>query len=437
MSIYQGEEEESLCKEGTLEFLEDKINTSVHLVHESDPTVPKILVNESWASGPSAPSMCYYLLGHVSRLNITGSCFEHLPEVFGTLLHLHVLNASGNNLTDLPASLGSHKNMREVKLDNNKFKRIPDVLFSMQCLTSVSLSHNLISEIEEFPINWSRVRVLDLSDNAIVNIPPSIANLKRLAFFKAFNCAIGELPESIGRLRKLQAFGVTDNKLSKIPLSISRCKNLTLLHIAGNRFKSLPKALFEHRSLQRLAAHDNLLERIPDDIDPNKSLLQQIDLSCNQLTRLPIELARLPTLTWLKLNNNFLKHLPFELIHRKQIFLFLHENPWEQDLPPFDKQLNQPQSLLALALRNVVNVSVETESRWMVDHVLGTRISNQVDCQYRSCDSKIPEALALRFVFEGIRLNKQTVSAEAFVCSVRCAKKYQKKAESNRSKQQI
>ncbi len=107
---------------------------------------------------------------------------------------------------------------------------------------------------------------------------------------------------------------------------------VTELDLSGNQLSSLPPELATLSHLQQLYLSDNELSSLPPEL-AQLSNLQQLYLSNNQLSSLPPELAQLSNLQQLYLSNNQLSSLPPELAQLDNLReLYLHDNPLS--IPP-------------------------------------------------------------------------------------------------------
>ena len=93
--------------------------------------------------------------------------------------------------------------------------------------------------------------------------------------------------------------------------------------------RRVPEEIGELEALEKLFLRGNRLEKLPD--LSSLKLLQELDLSYNQLNELPATLGDILPLTTLILNNNMLKKIPISLTSLQLKKLKIHNNPcWTQ-----------------------------------------------------------------------------------------------------------
>ncbi|XP_077007635.1 leucine-rich repeat-containing protein 47 [Tamandua tetradactyla] len=147
------------------------------------------------------------------------------------------------------------------------------------------------------------LRVLDLSGNALEELPPGR----------------GLGPAEPPGLPQLQSLNLSGNRLRELPADLACCApRLQTLNLTGNCLYSFPAALFRPGALpllSELAAADNRLRELSPDI-VHLASLKTLDLSNNQLTAIPAELADCPKLKEVNFRGNQLKDKRLEkMVH--------------------------------------------------------------------------------------------------------------------------
>jgi hypothetical protein len=99
-----------------------------------------------------------------------------------------------------------------------------------------------------------------------------------------------------------------------------------VLDLSGNQLTALPAEVAQLKNLKVLKLRSNLLTELPAEIGLLSSLTE-LDLSHNHLTELPTEIGQLRNLTWIDLRDNQLIKLPAEIGKLRGLtVLFLMEN---------------------------------------------------------------------------------------------------------------
>ncbi|XP_043977710.1 extracellular matrix protein 2 [Gambusia affinis] len=253
-------------------------------------------------------------------------------------------------MTHLPV----FQNLEVTKLDlgeNNVRIITPQSLFGLRNLDELVLSQNQLDD-ESFSqnclLNLTFLRKLDLDDNQITRIPALPASLEELKINKnQLTVLTDHCFQGVKNLLKLELKLNTLYEASVSPATFRPLQKLLELQLDNNRFRSLPLGL--PSSLQVLKMNGNLLEEVAvealrdcihlkvlnlshnfihdQSIDSNSwtrlRSLEDLDLSHNRLTSIPVNLPRF--LRKLILQHNSIRHIPaFTFRHMRAGLQSLH-----------------------------------------------------------------------------------------------------------------
>lgn len=226
----------------------------------------------------------------------------------------YTVDCSDRNLESIPSNIPVE--VTELKLTENQISEIPQGVFSnFTKLRRLEFGSNDLTEIAkgEFALLKS-LEFLDLSQSEISDIDAGafegLSNLLRLSL--ARNELEDVDSEIFSPLTSLQNLNLGNNMFSKLDKAMfANLPKLSKLSLQRNKLKAIKAGTFSSlTSLEFLYLENNKLAKI-DLGEGFKSLpLKQLFLGKNQLTQFP---ANLPsTLTWLKLGQNKLKHVPWD-----------------------------------------------------------------------------------------------------------------------------
>nr|XP_033819549.1 protein flightless-1 homolog [Geotrypetes seraphini] len=264
------------------------------------------------------------------KLNRTGLCY--LPEELAALQKLEHLSVSHNNLTTLHGELSSLPCLRAIVARANSLKNsgVPDDIFQLDDLSVLDLSHNQLTECPRELENSRNMLVLNLSHNSIDNIPNQLfINLTDLLYLDLSDNKLDSLPPQMRRLLHLQTLLLNNNPLlhaqlrqlpamvalttlhmrntqrtqSNLPTSLEGLTNLSDVDMSLNELIRIPECLYTLPSLKRLNLSSNLICELSLCIDQWTSL-ETLNLSRNQLTSLPSAICKLTKLKKLYINSN-------------------------------------------------------------------------------------------------------------------------------------
>ncbi|XP_074821174.1 LOW QUALITY PROTEIN: protein flightless-1 homolog [Natator depressus] len=264
------------------------------------------------------------------KLNRTGLCY--LPEELSSLQKLEHLSVSHNNLTTLHGELSGLPCLRAIVARANSLKNsgVPDDIFQLDDLSVLDLSYNQLTECPRELENAKNMLVLNLGHNSIDNIPNQLfINLTDLLYLDLSENTLESLPPQMRRLVHLQTLILNNNPLlhaqlrqlpamtalqtlhlrntqrtqSNLPTSLEGLTNLTDVDLACNELSRVPECLYTLSSLRRLNLSSNQISELSLCID-QWTQLETLNLSRNQLTSLPSAICKLTKLKKLYLNSN-------------------------------------------------------------------------------------------------------------------------------------
>ncbi|XP_053425143.1 protein flightless-1 homolog isoform X2 [Nycticebus coucang] len=264
------------------------------------------------------------------KLNRTGLCY--LPEELAALQKLEHLSVSHNNLTTLHGELSSLPSLRAIVARANSLKNsgVPDDIFKLDDLSVLDLSYNQLTECPRELENAKNMLVLNLSHNSIDTIPNQLfINLIDLLYLDLSENRLESLPPQLRRLVHLQTLVLNGNPLlhaqlrqlpamtalqtlhlrntqrtqSNLPTSLEGLSNLADVDLSCNDLARVPECLYTLPSLRRLNLSSNQITELSLCIDQWVHV-ETLNLSRNQLTSLPSAICKLTRLKKLYLNSN-------------------------------------------------------------------------------------------------------------------------------------
>ena len=172
---------------------------------------------------------------------------------------------------------------------NNIIEFIMPELSRFSNLKSLNFSYCNISNFDRY-ISFPKLKVLDLTGNKLSKIPNWVEDL-----------------------HELEELYLADNKIRKLPSWIGNLKHLRILSIGYNLLTDLDdkSSIWDLCDLQFLDINANKLEKLSPKIGQLQNL-QTLLASGNKLIDLPSELADLPNIKRVSVNNNLFKDEPDE-----------------------------------------------------------------------------------------------------------------------------
>jgi Leucine-rich repeat (LRR) protein len=184
--------------------------------------------------------------------------------------------------------------------------------------TELDLKGGFIRTLHHVPIELASfgdtLVKLDLSCNCLIDLPESamksLTNLKELLLYSN---QLTSIPDYFGEVYPLlEVLDIGKNRLVSIPPSLANCTELRVVSFAKNQLSEFNFKVFAPAwsNLRSLNLSVNQIKRVPDEVGQFVSLTS-LDLSMNQLKKLPEAIGGLePTLKKLSIQHNSLTVLP-------------------------------------------------------------------------------------------------------------------------------
>jgi len=271
-------------------------------------------------------------MGNLRWLRLDSSNLETLPDTLGNLSKLEHLSLVKNKLTSLHGDIPVLSNLKVINARHNDLKNhgVPPEMFKLDDLLTVDLSHNHLEEVPSEAENSTSLLVLNLSHNSITSIPNQLfMNLTDLIYLDLSNNALETIPPQLRRLTNLQTLILNNNPLlhaqlrqlpsllqlhtlhlrntqrtiSNMPNKLDNLEHLTDVDLSHNDLPRVPEPIYRINSLKRLDLSHNQIIELSTLID-SWTKLETLNLSRNQLSALPATICKLTSLKRLYVNGN-------------------------------------------------------------------------------------------------------------------------------------
>jgi len=251
-------------------------------------------------------------------LRLNNTRLDSVPFELSNLKKLELLSLAHNNLRDIHSDVCQMSNLRVLICRNNKIKNagVPSELFHLEDLSVVDLSFNQLREVPGELENATNLLVLNLSHNLIESIPSQLfIRLTDIMYLDVSDNKLDTLPPQIRRLTNLQTLIVNNNplihaQLRQLPVLLS----LETLHMrnTARTIGNFPAGLDALANLKDLDLSYNDLARVPEALYKLRSLVR-LNLSSNDINELSTLMDTWETLEYLNISRNRLTELPASL----------------------------------------------------------------------------------------------------------------------------
>ena len=253
-------------------------------------------------------------------LELQRNFIKKIPGSISMLSNLTILNMQCNELDKLPAGFSQLKNLQLLDLSSNRFITYPEVINECTNLLQIDLSYNKIYELPSSINQLEKLAKVNLSHNKLTTIG-DLSSLKNLRTLNLRHNRIGSI---ITNAPNLQNLFLSDNRISNFEDVLPK---LRALEIQENPITYISLKTFYPINMTSLSLNKAQLASIPGEIFTKLSRLEKLELSENNLTRLPSEICQLSKLIYLSAARNKLESLPSEFFKLKSLrSLDLHSN---------------------------------------------------------------------------------------------------------------
>jgi Leucine-rich repeat (LRR) protein len=239
----------------------------------------------------------------------------------------HSLVANNCYMPDFPPCMLSFRNLTSIDVAFNLISVIPAFIWSLLKLNSIIIDSNRISLISDELRYLTSLTRFSLCDNPVSVLPSSIRCMPQLIDLKTRGCPLTSPPVSIAqskyagsRVRKYfdaiersvdsQSISWTKLGMATFPDDWKSSNLLVTLDVSNNSLSAVPGSLFKSlKSLQVFKASRNNIITVCFELFANPAV-KLIDLSENQISKLPEAASHCRSVAVLRLNNNMLTSLP-------------------------------------------------------------------------------------------------------------------------------
>ncbi|XP_029948866.1 leucine-rich repeat-containing G-protein coupled receptor 4 [Salarias fasciatus] len=262
----------------------------------------------------TVPSAALNNLHSLQSLRLDANHITMVPDnSFEGLQQLRHLWLDDNNLTEVPVGCLRHQaNLQALTLALNRILYIPDNAFAnLTSLVVLHLHNNRIKEIgDNCFAGLVNLETLDLNFNNLMVFPKAIEALPKLKELGFHSNGIASIPEGAFHNNPLlRTIHLYDNPLSFV--GASAFQNLSDLHSLMLRGASMMQdfpILTLTNNLESLTLSGTKISSIPADLCEDLKLLRTLDLSYNEIQRLP-SLQGCVRLQEISFQNNHIKQI--------------------------------------------------------------------------------------------------------------------------------
>ncbi|XP_070778826.1 protein flightless-1 homolog isoform X2 [Enoplosus armatus] len=251
------------------------------------------------------------VLPFIRGVDLSGNDFKggYFPEHVKCMSSLRWLKLNRTGLCYLPEELASLQKLEHLSVSHNSLTTLHGELSSLPNLRAVVARANNLknSGVPDDIFQLDDLSVLDLSYNQLTEIPRDLENSRNMLVLNLSHNSIDSIPNQLQlpAMVALQTLHLrnTQRTQSNMPTSLEGLTHLADVDLSCNDLTRVPECLYSLGSLKRLNLSSNQISELSLCID-QWTQLETLNLSRNQLTSLPSAICKLSKLKKLYLNSN-------------------------------------------------------------------------------------------------------------------------------------
>ncbi|XP_075711508.1 volume-regulated anion channel subunit LRRC8C-like [Rhinoderma darwinii] len=282
------------------------------------------------------------LIGDVSNLRLLKELWitncnikVETPALEFLKKNLHILRVNFRNPDEIPSWMYNLSSIRELHI-NFHFQLDDKAIIALQSFKELTKLKFLFLKLHTSSIPSTIIRLAQTLESLTIHnydiklssvyILKKFLNLREL---RLNHCQLDHIPSSIFSLVKLREVDFSNNNLTFMGelASLQQLKNLVSLYLSNNNISSVPLHIARVSSLEKLYINNNQLTSISSAVF-KLTKLSCLDVSYNEIHFLPAEIGKLVDLKYLSISYNKLTFLPDQLFSctKLQTLMLSHNN---------------------------------------------------------------------------------------------------------------
>jgi len=241
----------------------------------------------------------------LKELDLRHNHFFELPKEFGACSSIEELVLDHNKFYDLPESMTNMPRLRSLSLDHNEYMLLPAWIDRLRKLDTITFSFNKVKKLPNNFMNMANLTELRFSHNDFSQVPFLLSHLGKLKVVDMSSNPMGHLPDCMGGCGALEELYINDCAIVTMGIDIAKCKKLKVFEFDGNDDMSYPPHEVQ------LKGQEGVLRYFRQILDCPHSKVMMIDDF--ELAEVDNIIFRYPLLTWLDISKNNLVKVPAEL----------------------------------------------------------------------------------------------------------------------------
>ena len=253
---------------------------------------------------------------YMLSVDCSGNLIKEIPDEISRLTELQVFNASNNKLVTLPPSFGKLYKLQDLILNNNRLLFLPTEMTSLRELRTMDVEDNYIGDVPHC--------------GKMVEVPGKIQYLlamvegRQTGVVTMTSLELTAIPDDVFEWpgKKISASPSRHNKLvdtgSGVPIEAAGFTKIVELCLNDNLMYELDGKVSLLEDLRIMTIRRNHIVHPCHELE-KMPVLEELDLSENDIREFPEDMKFPPTLKVLKLSFNKIRVLPKVLMYLEHL----------------------------------------------------------------------------------------------------------------------
>lgn len=258
---------------------------------------------------------------NMKNLKTIPAQFQNLNKITSAGLFNVKFNSSFEYVFNLP-------NLHSLALHNNQLNSTIIRVKNPQHIRKLSIVNNNITKLPDFLFQAaSNIASLDLKDNKIAKIDPRVKKLTSLVTVDLSHNPLGQVPNNVLQLPKLQHVFLSNCAISlSEDYTFNAVSRLNELDLSKNDISILPISLLTSGKIIKLILNDNNIKVMPA-LTYGKLLPYEISLKHNAITDIPDDISE----SRLNIQGNNIRFFTEKLLQSEKRFSIIYgDNPLDE-----------------------------------------------------------------------------------------------------------
>ena len=180
------------------------------------------------------------LLTNLKALDVSKNDIRWLPPSFSNLISLTTADLSNNQIFEVSHGIANCTSLTDLRLDHNKIYHLPESMCKLFLLTSLSLENNDLQLLPEWWKGFTQIRKLNFANNNVSKFGTDFITMgENLVELRCPSNSLTQINFFFSRFVNLKILDVSDNPVEILPVVLGCCASLEELYMNNCNLRSM------------------------------------------------------------------------------------------------------------------------------------------------------------------------------------------------------